>query len=255
MIDLPNTPSFSLKGKRVLVTGASSGIGLGIAVAMARAGAEVVCAARRENILKELIQAMKNEKLNCSSCFLDVSNLSEMKNILEELKVFDVVVNSSGMARHSPALETKEDDFDNVINTNLKGAYFLSSYSAKLMIESKTKGSIIHISSQMGHIGGQERSVYCASKHGVEGMVKSMAIEWGEHSIRVNSIAPTFIETALTKSSLERKEIKDWVTQKIKLPYIGKVQDVMGAAIYLASDASSMVTGTSILVDGGWTAG
>jgi 2-deoxy-D-gluconate 3-dehydrogenase len=255
MITLPPSPSFSLHNRRALVTGASSGIGLGIATALARAGAHVVCAARRENLLNALVQALHNEKLKAQACTLDISNVKDTEHTLNNLPPFDIVVNSAGMARHGPALLTQEDDFNQVVSANLKGAYFLSTLTAQRMIDHNIKGSIIHISSQMGHIGGTERAVYCATKHGVEGMIKAMAIEWGHHDIRINSIAPTFILTELTKSSLERPEIKEWVSSKIKLPRLGEVSDIMGAALYLASDAASMVTGTSILVDGGWTAG
>ena len=140
------------------------------------------------------------------------------------------------------------------MNVNLRGAYFLSSQAAKAMIAAGKPGSIIHISSQMGHVGGQDRALYCASKHAVEGMVKAMAIEWGKAGIRINTICPTFIRTALTAPTFEDPERLKWVMDKIKLPRVGEVEDIMGAALFLASDTSAMVTGTSMLIDGGWTA-
>jgi NAD(P)-dependent dehydrogenase (short-subunit alcohol dehydrogenase family) len=139
-----------------------------------------------------------------------------------------------------------------VMGVNLRAAYFLSIAAAKCM--AGTGGSIIHISSQMGHVGGIDRAVYCASKHGLEGMIKSMAIEWGKQQIRINSICPTFIRTPLTAQTFDNPERVAWLEEKIKLGRVGEVEDVMGAVLYLASDASSLVTGTSMLIDGGWTA-
>ena len=141
------------------------------------------------------------------------------------------------------------------MDVNVRGAYFLSVGAAHGMIAAAKAGSIIHISSQMGHVGGIDRTVYCASKHALEGMVKAMAIEWGSHNIRVNTIAPTFIKTPLTEVTFSRPERVEWIKSKIKLDRIGEVEDIMGSVLYLASDASSLVTGTSLLVDGGWTAG
>ena len=167
---------------------------------------------------------------------------------------YDIVINSAGMARHNPALDTLPEDFDAVMNLNLRSAYFLSSYAAKAMNEANISGSIIHISSQMGHVGGIDRTVYSASKHALEGMVKSMAIEWGKLNIRINTICPTFIRTPLTQSTFDNPERAAFILEKIKLGRIGEVHDIMGAAVYLASEASSLVTGTHLIVDGGWTA-
>ena len=164
------------------------------------------------------------------------------------------MLNAAGLARHSPALATKPEDYDAVMALNLRSAYFLSSWTAKVLIAAGKPGSIIHISSQMGHVGGQERAVYCASKHGVEGMVKAMAIEFGPHKVRINTICPTFILTDLTQSTFDNPEKRAWIEDKIKLGRVGEIEDIMGAAVYFASDASALVTGTSLLVDGGWTA-
>lgn len=166
-------------------------------------------------------------------------------------RTLDVAVNSAGLARHGPALETTPEDYDAVMAVNLRGAYFLSVEAAKCM---GNGGSIIHVSSQMGHVGGIDRALYCASKHGLEGMIKSMAIEWGRARIRINSVCPTFIRTPLTASTFDNPERAAWIAEKIKLGRVGEVEDIMGAVLYLASDAASLVTGTSLLVDGGWTA-
>ena len=250
---LPSTPSFSLQGKRALVTGASSGIGQACAVAMAEAGASVMCAARSADRLNKTVDAILLKGLDAQAVVLDQADLGALKSAIQE--PFDIVINSAGMARHKTALETLPEDFDVVMDVNLRSAYFLSTYSAQLMKKAKINGSIIHISSQMGHVGGTDRSVYCASKHALEGMVKSMAIEWGPLGIRINTICPTFIRTPLTQITLDNPERVKWIEEKIKLGRVGEVQDIMGAALYLASDASSLVTGTHMIVDGGWTTG
>ena len=159
------------------------------------------------------------------------------------------------MAKHTPATETSEEDFDSVMDVNLKGAYFITKEVAKKLIKENKPGSLINISSQMAYVGGVDRAVYSASKHAVEGFTKSMAIEFGSHKIRVNTICPTFIKTDLTMSTFNDPEKINWVKSKIKLGRTGQVEDIMGAVVYLASDASSLVTGTSILIDGGWPAG
>lgn len=251
MTDLPSTPTFRLDGKRALVTGASSGIGQACAVALAEAGAHVTCVARGMDRLDETVTQMRAHGWSAEALALDVGDLDAMAEVLAGQKL-DVVVNSAGLARHGPALDTTPEDYDAVMGVNLRAAYFLSVGAAKCMAD--TGGSIIHISSQMGHVGGIDRAVYCASKHGLEGMIKSMAIEWGPQQIRINSICPTFIRTPLTAQTFDNPERAKWVKEKIKLGRIGEVEDIMGAVLYLASDASTLVTGTSLLIDGGWTA-
>lgn len=248
---LPRTPSMRLDGKRALVTGASSGIGQACAVALADAGAHVVCAARGVEKLSATVVEMASNGWSAETLLLDLSDLEATKAAVDAQDPFDIVVNSAGLARHSPALDTTPEDYDAVMGLNLRSAYFLSIYAARRMTGA---GSIIHISSQMGHVGGIDRAVYCASKHGLEGMVKAMAIEWGPRQIRVNTICPTFIRTPLTAVTFENPERAAWITEKIKLGRVGEVEDIMGAVLYLASDASSLVTGTSMLIDGGWTA-
>ncbi|MCB1312771.1 MAG: SDR family oxidoreductase, partial [Sedimentitalea sp.] len=186
---------------------------------------------------------------------LDVADLQAMAAALDRQGAFDIVVNSAGLARHGPALETAPEDFDAVMAVNLRAAYFLSAGAAKAMIGAGKSGSIIHISSQMAHVGGIDRAVYCASKHGLDGMVKAMAIEWGPHRIRINTVCPTFIRTPLTESTFADPERRSWIEAKIRLGRAGEVEDVMGAVLYLASDAAALVTGSALKVDGGWTAG
>ncbi len=254
-MQLPKMPSFSLKGRTALIVGASSGIGTACAVALAEHGAKVTLAARRKDKLEILAHQMEKKEFEVKIIELDINDITKTSDTISKLETFDILVNSAGIAKHSASLDTVLHDFDVVMNTNLRGAYFLTKAVAKNLILEKKKGSLINISSQMGLVGGQERAVYCASKHAVEGFTKAMAIEFGNHNIRVNTICPTFILTDMTKKTFEVPEKRKWIEEKIKIGRIGKVEDIMGAVVYLASDASSLVTGSSLLVDGGWTAG
>ncbi len=251
---LPKTPSFRVDGKRALVAGASSGIGLACAVALAEAGAEVTLAARSAGTLSKLVEEFRAAGFKAEALALDVADISATEVAVAKAGPFDVLVNSAGVARHAPALETTETDFDLASDLNVKGAYFLTRAVAKGLAEAGKPGSLINISSQMAHVGGIDRAVYSATKHAVEGFTKSMAIEWGPKGIRVNTICPTFIVTPLTKQTFDRPERRAWVEEKIKLGRIGEVEDIMGPVTFLASDAAALITGTSILVDGGWTA-
>lgn len=251
---LPRTPSFRLDGRRALVTGASSGIGLGCAVALAEAGAHVVLSARGAGKLDEAVATFRAEGWSAEALPLDVADVEATAAAVAGNGPFDVLVNSAGLARHSPAIETGPADFDAVVGLNLRGAYFLTQAVARGLIEAGRPGSLINISSQMGHVGGIDRAVYCATKHAVEGFTKSMALEWGGHGIRVNTVCPTFIRTPLTEPTFAHPERVAWITEKIKLGRVGEVEDIMGATLYLATDASALVTGTAMMVDGGWTA-
>ncbi|MEM6606978.1 MAG: SDR family oxidoreductase [Pseudomonadota bacterium] len=251
---LPKTPSFRLDNRRALVAGASSGIGLACAVALAEAGADVTLAARSVEKLNNLVKEISAKGHKAVALPMDVVDVAATEANVAEHGPFDILVNSAGLARHSQAVDTQVADYDAVAEINIKGAYFLTRAVAKGLIEAGKPGSLMNISSQMAHVGGVDRGVYAATKHAVQGFTKSMAIEWGKKGIRVNTICPTFIRTALTKQTFEKPERRAWVLEKIKLPRIGEVEDVMGAAVFLASDASAMITGASILIDGGWTA-
>ncbi len=248
---LPMTPSFRLDGRRALVTGGSRGIGLGCAVALAEAGAHVVIAARTEAEVSKAVGAMVEAGFSAEGAVLDVTDLDGQAAFFTAQAPFDILCNSAGLARHSQALVTEPADYDAVSDVNLKAAYFLAVNVAKGM---ELGGSIIQIGSQMGHVGGMERAVYCGTKHGLEGFSKAMAIEWAPRNIRVNTICPTFVRTPLTAPTFADPEKLAWINDKIKLPRVAEVEDLMGAVVFLASDASAMVTGTSLLVDGGWTA-
>lgn len=249
---LPRTPSFRLDGRRALVTGASRGIGLGCAVALAEAGAHVVLAARGAETLNDVVAEMRAEGWSVEAQALDVTDLAAQSAFFDAQAPFDCLVNSAGLARHSAALDTDPTDFDAVMSVNLRAAYFLATNAARDMPEG---GSIVQISSQMGHVGGLDRAVYCASKHGVEGMTKAMAQEFGPRGIRVNTLCPTFIRTPLTEPTFADPEKRAWIMSKIKLPRVAEVEDIMGAVVFLCAPASAMVTGTGLLVDGGWTSG
>ena len=254
MIKLPNTPTFSLTGRRGLVIGGTSGIGLGCAVALAEAGASVTIMARRKDMLDDVISAMTAAGFAAEGIVADISDIEAMKTAIMGIRPLDILVNSAGMARHAPAIDTDPVQFDAVMNVNLRGAFFASTAAAQAMIDDGRTGSIINISSQMAVVGGIDRSVYAASKHAVEGFTKSMAIELGPHGIRVNTICPTFVRTPLTEQTFSQPARVKWIEDKIKLNRVGEVEDIMGAVQFLASDASSLVTGSALMIDGGWTA-
>ncbi|MCC5984824.1 MAG: SDR family oxidoreductase [Rhodobacteraceae bacterium] len=252
---LPRTPSFNLHGKRALVTGASSGIGLACAAALAEAGAHVTMVARGAARLEDACAQITDAGGSAAAQALDMADIAALREFISAEGPFDVLVNAAGMARHSPALDTAEEDFDAVAAVNIKAAYFAAQAVAQGLITAGRPGSIIQISSQMGHVGGIDRAVYCATKHAVEGMTKAMAMEWGPHAIRVNTLCPTFIRTPLTESTFQDPDRRAWVESRIKLGRVGRVEDIMGAVLYLASDAAALVTGSALRVDGGWTAG
>jgi NAD(P)-dependent dehydrogenase (short-subunit alcohol dehydrogenase family) len=254
MPTFPSTPSFDLSGKRALVAGASSGIGMACAVALAEHGAEVTLAARRTDALQEIAGDMAARGWKARVLQLDIADVASTAKAVEANGPFDIMLNSAGLARHSKATDTTAEDFDAVMDVNVRGAYFLTQAVAKGLLAAGRPGSLINISSQMGHVGGIDRAVYCASKFAVEGFTKAMALEFGSDKIRVNTICPTFILTELTQPTFDDPDKRAWVLDKIKLGRPGEVEDIMGAVVYLASDAAALVTGTALMVDGGWTA-
>jgi NAD(P)-dependent dehydrogenase (short-subunit alcohol dehydrogenase family) len=250
-LTLPRTPSFRLDGRRALVTGASRGIGLAAAAALGEAGAEVTLVARTATEIEAAAAEIGNGAV---AHVLDVSDIAAVKTFFAARPAFHILVNNAGTNRPKPMWEVSEADYDAVYNLNVKAAFFVAQACAQKMIAEGAKGSFIHIGSQMGHVGGPNRSLYCGSKWALEGMNKAFALDLAAHGIRSNTIAPTFIETPLTKPYFEDAAFKASVLAKIKLGRIGQVEDLMGAIHFLASDASALMTGTSIIVDGGWTA-
>jgi 2-deoxy-D-gluconate 3-dehydrogenase len=253
-MDLPKTPSYRLDGRQALVVGASRGIGLGSAVALAEAGAHVICAARTSYTLNHSVAMLHQKGLAATALTLDIRDQEAVNAAFADVRL-DIFVNSAGVARHAAALNTSPDNYDVVMNTNVRGAYFATVAAARSMIAGRQGGTIINVSSQMGLIGGIDRTVYAASKHAIEGMTKSMAIEWAPHKIRVNTICPTFINTPLSAPTLSDPARRAWIEDKIKLGRVGEIEDIMGAIVFLASDASALITGSALLIDGGWTAG
>ena len=246
---LPITPNFRLDGRRAIVTGAGRGIGLAAAAALAGAGAEVTLVSRTASEIEAAAREMGG-----TAGVLDVSDLTAVKAFFATRPAFDILVNNAGTNRPKPMIDVSEEDFDAVYDLNVKSAFFVAQACVQQMIVEKIPGSLIHIGSQMGHVGGPNRALYCGSKWALEGMNKAFALDLAAHNIRSNTIAPTFIETPLTKPYFEDPAFKASVLSKIKLGRIGQVEDLMGAIVFLASDASALMTGTSMVIDGGWTA-
>lgn len=252
---LPKTPSFRLDGRKALVSGASRGIGLAGAAALAEAGAHVTLAARSKDDLDAIVSAIETAGGQAAALVIDVTDTTAVREAVAKFGPFDILFNNVGTSRHAQMVDTTEDDFDTVMDVNFRAAYFVAQAVARGMIDAGKGGSIIHTSSQMGHVGGIDRTVYSASKHALEGLSRSMAIELGPHAIRVNTIGPTFIRTPLTEPTFADAEKVAWIMSKIKLDRVGEVEDIMGAVVFLASDASALITGSALLIDGGWTAG
>jgi NAD(P)-dependent dehydrogenase (short-subunit alcohol dehydrogenase family) len=250
-LTLPKTPSFRLDGKRAIVTGAGRGIGLGAAAALADAGAAVTLVARTAS---EIEAAAAEIGKGAIAAVLDVSDFDAVKAFFATRPAFHILVNNAGTNRPKPMWEVSEADYDAVYDLNVKSAFFVAQACVQQMLAEKITGSLIHMGSQMGHVGGPNRSLYCGTKWALEGMNKAFALDLAPHGIRSNTIAPTFIETPLTKPFFEDAQFKAHVLAKIKLGRIGQVEDLMGAILFLASEASAMMTGTSMIIDGGWTA-
>ena len=248
---IPKSPGFRLDGKRAVVTGAGRGIGLAAAAALAEAGAQVTLVARSAD---EITAAAAEIGQGAVAACLDVTDLSAVDGFFEARGAFDILVNNAGTNRPMVMTAVTEADFDAVLNLNVKSAYFVAQACVKRMVAERRVGSLIHVGSQMGHVGGANRSLYCASKWAIEGMNKAFAIDLARYAIRSNTLAPTFIETPMTMPYLENAEFKRDVLARIKLGRLGQVEDLMGAIVFLASEASALMTGTSLVVDGGWTA-
>jgi len=253
-IELTKTPSFRLDGRRALVTGGGRGIGLAAASALTDAGAHVTLAARTTKEIEEAAKAIRARGQQADALTLDVTDIDAVRKALAAREPFQILVNNAGMNRPKMLPDVTVDDFDTIMGLNVRAAFFMAQTVATRLIEARLPGSIINISSQMGHVGAARRTVYCASKHAMEGFTKAMAVELAPHNIRVNSIGPTFLETPMTRPFFENKAFRDEVLSKIKLGRLGQLEELTGAIVFLASNASSLMTGSAMVLDGGWTA-
>ena len=271
---LPQTPSFRLEGRRALVTGGSKGLGLAAAAALVQAGASVTLVARSTT---ELIAACalltraggtidaQNQAGTQAAANYAALDVTQAKDVSEWMAQdiathgpFDVLVNNAGMNRPSTLIEMRDADLDAVIDLNIKAAFYVAREMARGLLAANDgkgmPGSIINMSSQMGHVGGPRRTLYCATKHAIEGMTKALAWELGRHQIRVNTLCPTYIETPMTAPMLADPAFRAFAENGTALGRVGRIEEIMGAVVFLASDASTLVTGSALMVDGGWTA-
>lgn len=242
----------------MMVTGAGRGIGRSIAICAAQAGADLVLTSRTRAELETAAEEIANLGRKAVPVVFDVSDLQDIRRgFTEAIDAFgrlDVVVNNAGTNIPKMAIDVTEEDWDTVLDTNLKGLFFCCQEAGRHMLE-RGSGRIINIASQMGVVGGPRRAPYCASKGGVVQLTKSLAIEWAPNNVTVNAVAPTFIRTPLSEEFLSKDEaFRLDVISRIPLGHIGEPEDVAGAVIYLASDAANLVTGHTLVVDGGWTA-
>ena len=238
-----------LEGKVALVTGAGRGIGRAIALALAEAGAQVIAVARTRDDLTDFA----GEPYLMTAWCEDVTADSFFER-LETLPRLDILVNNAGMNRPLPITEVDLPTLDSMLDLNVRAFYRASQSAVRVMLRAGCGGSIIQMSSQMGHVGAARRTVYCMTKHAIEGLTKAMAVELGAAGIRVNSVAPTFIETDLTRPMLADPAFLRSVVDSIPLGRVGQPDDVVGAVLFLASEASALITGASLKIDGGWTA-
>jgi NAD(P)-dependent dehydrogenase (short-subunit alcohol dehydrogenase family) len=248
-----STPSFRLDGQVALVSGAGRGIGRGCALALADAGAEVIALSRTEAELLTLAREIEAAGGRARALVCDVTDTAAVRAAIAGLERLDVLLNNAGSNQPQPFLEVEEAVLDRLLALNVKAAFVVAQAAARVMARSGG-GAIVNMSSQMGHVGGAGRTVYCATKHAIEGLTKAMAVDLAPYNIRVNAVAPTFVETPLTRPFFEDPAFKALVLDKILLGRLARIEEVAAAVVYLASPAAAMITGTSLLVDGGWTA-
>ena len=248
----------NLKNKTALVTGAGKGIGLACAVALAEAGADLIIISRTQKDLDKVAKIIKKLKSKCISYACDITNYSQIKNFINKQKKIDILVNNAGTNIPEHFTKVQKKNMEYLVKLNTIATFNVAQLCTLKMLETKNRnkigGSISNMSSQMGHVGGPIRSVYNMNKWGLEGLTKGMAIDLAKYNIRVNTVCPTFVVTPMTKKFLKNKKFKRETLNNIPLGRFAELSEISSAVVFLASDAASMITGTSLLVDGGWTA-
>jgi len=247
-----------LDGRVALVTGAGRGLGLAAAIGLAQAGAEVHLVSRTRSELEEAADAIRSNGGAAHALVCDVTEGTQVREAFGRLRALDILVNNAGGNLPEPFIDVTEERLDRILNLNVRAAFLVAQAAARKMLDAadrrKRGGAMVNVSSQMGHVGAAGRTVYCMTKHALEGLTKALGVELAPHNIRVNSIAPTFIETPMTAPFFEEPRFREWVLTRIPLGRLGQLDEVTAAVVFLASPAASLITGTSLLVDGGWTA-
>ena len=248
------TAPFDLSDQTILVTGAGRGLGRSAALMLAESGADIVAISRTLSELETLKTEVEAAGRACQIASLDVTDRAAVRTFIDALDALHGVINNAGWNNPQHALDVEDESFDRIMDINLRAAFTVAQAVAKKFVALKVPGSIVNMSSQMGHVGGPLRSAYCMSKFGLEGMTKAMAIDLAEHGIRVNTVAPTFVATPLAGPFLENPEFRSFVLGSIPMGKLATEDQIAGACVYLCAPVSAMTTGTSIIVDGGWTA-
>lgn len=259
----PGSLPAALKGCRLdarvaLVTGAGRGLGLAAAIGLAQAGAEVYLVSRTLRELEEAADTIRRDGGTAHALACDVTDGARVREAFSKLPRLDILVNNAGGNMPEPFVDVTEERLDRILDLNVRAAFLVAQAAARKMLETPDRkergGAMVNISSQMGHVGAAGRTVYCMTKHALEGLTKALGVELAPHNIRVNSIAPTFIETPMTAPFFDEPRFREWVLNRIPLGRLGQLDEVTAAVVFLASPAASLITGTSLVVDGGWTA-
>jgi NAD(P)-dependent dehydrogenase (short-subunit alcohol dehydrogenase family) len=251
-------PSLRLDNRKALVTGAGGGIGAAAATALASAGAHVVLLGRTRSSLEKVAAEIEASGGRALPLVCDVTDTAAMREAIGDLDSLDILLNNAGTNVPEPFVDVSDIHLDSLLNLNVRAAFQVAQAAVRKMLEDPDRrlrgGIVINVTSQMGHVGAPNRSVYCMTKHALEGLTKAMAVELAPHNIRVNSVAPTFVETPLTKAFFASGDFNNWALQRIPLGRLGKPEDIAWAIVFLASSAASLITGAGLLIDGGWTA-